>query len=165
MFIIEEMKKIIRERNIKKLGIFVDMDGVIADYRFGEGDKIKNNDKNVYLNKRPIKTTINILKNINEQVNCKMHILSSCLFEEQKNEKIEWIGKNVNFVATENIDIVIAKDFEHRKELKVDKILQIMKMNEYDYAFLIDDTHEILFLAMKKSNGNIIPFHIVTILD
>jgi hypothetical protein len=46
VFIIEELKKY----NNEKLAIFVDMDGVVADYRFGEGTNIKNNVEGVYLN-------------------------------------------------------------------------------------------------------------------
>lgn len=52
MFFIEEINKIIGENAYKKIAVFVDMDGVIADYRFGEGVKIRGNVKGVYLNKR-----------------------------------------------------------------------------------------------------------------
>ena len=41
----------------------------------------------------------------------------------------------------------------------------IKKSRKNDYALLIDDTHEILFLVQKESNGKIIPIHIVTLLD
>ena len=165
MFFIEEIKKLIINNKINKLGIFIDMDGVVADYRFGEGENIKNNIQGTFINKRPIKTNIDILKIIKENIKCELHIISSCLFEEQKNEKLEWLNKNMKFIKKDNIDIVISDNFENRKQLKVDKILEKMKMNNYDYSILIDDTHEILFLALKKSNGKIIPFHVVTLLD
>ena len=61
MYLLEEIKKIIGNTS-KKIGIFVDMDGVVADYRFGEGENIKNNKPGLYLDKRPIYTTINNLK-------------------------------------------------------------------------------------------------------
>ena len=165
MFFIEEIKKLILNNKINRLGIFIDMDGVIADYRFGEGENIKNNIQGIYINKRPIKTNIDILKIIKKNIKCELHIISSCLFEEQKNEKLEWLNKNMKFIKKNNIDIVISDNFENRKELKVDKILEKMKIHNYDYSILIDDTHEILFLALKKSNGKIIPFHVVTLLD
>lgn len=41
------------------------MDGVIADYRFGEGENIEKNVPGTYLNKRAINTSINILKEVN----------------------------------------------------------------------------------------------------
>ena len=46
----------------KKISIFVDMDGVVADYRFGELENIKNNKPDLYLNKKSMYTTINNLK-------------------------------------------------------------------------------------------------------
>ena len=165
MFFIDELKKIIDEKNIKNLGIFVDMDGVIADYRFGEGKNIINNIPNVYANKRPIKTTINNLKKISKEIKCDINIISSCLYNEQKVEKINWIDKNVNFISKENIYIIISKNFEARKEMKVNKISEIMKKKQYDYSILIDDTHEILFLALEKGKGKIIPMHVITLLD
>ncbi len=165
MFFIEELKRIICEKKIENLGIFVDMDGVIADYRFGEGNNIINNIAGTYGNKRPIKTTINNLKEISKNVKCDMHIISSCLFKEQKEEKIDWIKENIPFINKNNVNIMISKNFELRKELKVEKVLEIMKANKYDYSILIDDTHEILFLAIKKSEGRIIPMHVITLLD
>lgn len=165
MFFIDELKKIVDERNIKHLGMFVDMDGVIADYRFGEGKNIINNIPNTYASKRPIKTTINNLKKISNEIKCDINIISSCLYNEQKTEKINWLDKNVPFISKENIYIINSKDFEARKEIKVDEILEVMKKKQYDYSILIDDTHEILFLALKKGKGKIIPIHVITILD
>ena len=100
MYLLEEIKKII-ENNSKKISIFVDMDGVVADYRFGEGKNIKNNESGVYLNKRPIYTTINNLKKISDEIDCKMFILSSCLFKEQAVEKDLWLDKYMPFIKKE----------------------------------------------------------------
>lgn len=165
MFCIEEISNIVSEKQIKNLGIFVDMDGVVADYRFGEGKNIINNIPGIYINKRPIKTNINILKEVIKEIKCDLHIVSSCLFEEQKREKNLWIEANMPFVKKENINIIISESFDLRKELKVNKVLEKMENNNYDYSILIDDTHEILFLALSKSKGKIIPMHIVTLLD
>ena len=57
MYLLEVLKEFVKNKKIDSLAIFVDMDGVIADYRFGEGDNIKNNVKGTYLKKRPIYTT------------------------------------------------------------------------------------------------------------
>ena len=165
MFIIDEINRIICKNKINNLGVFIDMDGVVADYRFGEGKDIQNNVPGIYLNKRPIQTNINIIKQIQDHIDCKMHIISSCLFKEQAEEKKKWINKYMNFIKKDNIEIVIAGSFEERKTLKVTKIIDVMKLEKYDYSILIDDTHEILFLAIKMSKGKIIPFHVVTLLD
>lgn len=42
MFFINELQKI-RNDNSGKIAVFIDMDGVVADYRFGEGKNIENN--------------------------------------------------------------------------------------------------------------------------
>ena len=61
MYFINELKKI-NEENLGNIAMFIDMDGVVADYRFGEGKNIENNVPGTYLNKRPISTAINVLK-------------------------------------------------------------------------------------------------------
>lgn len=165
MFIINEIKKFMQERNIRNLGIFVDMDGVIADYRFGEGKDILANKNNVYLKKRPINTIINILEQINRKIDCKMHILSSCYHDEQAIEKNEWLNKYASFFENEKRIIVVSDNFEARKQLKIDKIIETMQKNQYDYVMLIDDTHDILFLAIETLHEKVIPFHVITLLD
>lgn len=97
MYLLEELDRIKKQKNIKKLYMFVDMDGVIADYRFGEGINIKNNVQGIYLKKRPIITTINNLKEINKIDWIELFILSSCLYEEQANEKVLWLQKYAPF--------------------------------------------------------------------
>lgn len=75
MFFINELQKI-RNDNSGKIAVFIDMDGVVADYRFGEGKNIENNVPGTYLNKRPISTAINILKEVNNAFDFDMYILS-----------------------------------------------------------------------------------------
>lgn len=165
MFIINEIKRIIQEKSIKNLGIFVDMDGVIADYRFGEGKDILANKNNIYLNKRPINTIIDILEKLNREIDCKMHILSSCYHAEQAIEKNEWLNKYASFFENEKRIIVVSDNFEARKQMKIDKIVETMRKNHYDYVVLIDDTHDILFLAIETLHEKVIPFHVITLLD
>lgn len=40
MYFINELKKI-SEENSSNIAIFIDMDGVVADYRFGEGKNME----------------------------------------------------------------------------------------------------------------------------
>ena len=111
MYLLEELKKII-ENNKKRITIFIDMDGVVADYRFGEGKNIKNNKPGLYLNKRPICTTINNLKKINDELECEMCILSSCLYKEQAEEK--------------GFSVALKEQYEfisHEKEYEVIKLM------------------------------------------
>ncbi|MGM9881683.1 MAG: hypothetical protein ACI31S_02430 [Bacilli bacterium] len=164
MYLLEEIKKIV-ENNSKKISIFVDMDGVVADYRFGEGENIKNNKPGLYLNKRPIHTTINNLKRINDEIDCEMCVLSSCLFKEQAEEKDLWLTKYMPFIKKENRIFILSENFESRKKLKIDKIKEKLDSNECELAILIDDTHDILFLALSELKEKVIPFHVITLID
>lgn len=165
MYLLEEIKRIMSEKCIKNVKIFVDMDGVIADYRFGEGDNIKSNKAGTYLNKRPIYTTIKNLKKINEESNIELGIISSCLFKEQSNEKDLWLDKYVPFIPKEKRIYTMAENFESRKQLKVDKIKNYMETNENTLVVLIDDTHDILFLAKKQLGELFLPIHVITLID
>lgn len=164
MYLLEEIKNIIENRS-KKIAIFVDMDGVVADYRFGEGENIKSNKQGLYLNKRPIHTTINNLKKINDEIDCKMYILSSCLYKEQALEKDLWITKYMPFIKKENRLFILSDNFESRKKLKINKIKEKLDLNECELAILIDDTHDILFMAISELKERIIPFHVITLID
>ena len=159
MYLLEEIKRII-ENNSNKVSIFVDMDGVVADYRFGEGENIKNNKPGLYLNKRPIYTTINNLQRINDEIDCEMFILSSCLYKEQAEEKSLWLAKYMPFIKKENKIFILSENFESRKKLKIDKIREKLDLNECELAILIDDTHDILFLALSELKEKVIPFHV-----
>lgn len=161
MFIIEELKKY----NNEKLAIFVDMDGVVADYKFGEGTNIKNNVEGVYLNKRPIKTSIDIIKKINEEISDNVYILSSCYFKEQSDEKNKWLDKNMPFIKNNKRIFVMSNDFDSRKKLKIEYLKQYLNANSDEKIVLIDDTHEILFLAIKEFGDNVIPIHVITLFD
>lgn len=164
MYLLEEIKRII-ENNSNKVSIFVDMDGVVADYRFGEGENIKNNKPGLYLNKRPIYTTINNLQRINDEIDCEMFILSSCLYKEQAEEKSLWLAKYMPFIKKENKIFILSENFESRKKLKIDKIREKLDLNECELAILIDDTHDILFLALSELKEKVIPFHVITLID
>ena len=163
MYFINELKKI-KEENSSNIAIFIDMDGVVADYRFGEGKNIENNVPGTYLNKRPILTAINILKEVNNAFDFDMYILSSCRHDEQAIEKSKWLEKNMPFIDKKHQLFVVSNTFEDRKMLKINKIKEIME-NKYNKVIMIDDTHDILFLAIKELGDKVIPYHVITLFD
>lgn len=165
MYLLNEIINIIEKNKTKKIAIFVDMDGVVADYRFGEGNNIKSNVPGTYSNKRPIETTINNLKQIHEKTHCEMFILSSCLYKEQANEKKVWLNINMPFIKADNMIFVITDNFEDRKKNKVSYLRKKIETHVCDLAIMIDDTHEILFLALKELGDKVIPFHVITLID
>lgn len=165
MFFIEEIKKIIEENPHKKIAVFVDMDGVIADYRFGEGVKIRSNVKGVYLNKRPIISTIDVFELLSKIKSINLYILSSCVFEEQASEKNEWLNIHAPFFEYERRVFVVATANESRKDLKVVKVKNMIDNGIIDLAIMVEDTHDILFAAKDILGDRLIPFHVITVLD
>lgn len=163
MYFINELKKISKESS-SNIAMFIDMDGVVADYRFGEGKNIENNVPGTYLNKRPISTTINILKEVSNTFDFDMYILSSCRHDEQAIEKSKWVEKNMPFIDKKHQLFVVSNTFEDRKMLKINKIKEIME-NKYNKVIMIDDTHDILFLAIKELGDKVIPYHVITLFD
>ena len=160
---IDEIKKLSTN---KKVYIFCDMDGVIAEFGASEKDLILNNAKNLFLNKRPIFTTINKLKEFSQIQNVEICIMSNCHFKEQKEEKIKWLKKYCPFIKTQNINIIVLKEENYTKEtkdyLKIHRIKSILKENNCHY-FLLEDNHDII-----KSTNKIAPMtgrHFSEILD
>ena len=94
-----------------------------------------------------------------------MFILTSCLYNEQAEEKSLWLDKYMPFIKNKNKIFVLPKDFESRKKIKIDKIKEKLELNECGLAILIDDTHEILFLALSELKEKVIPFHVITLID
>ncbi len=164
MFFIDEINKIIENNPNKKIVLFVDMDGVIADYRFGEGEKIRNNIKGVYLNKRAIKSTINIFELLSKTKIIDLYILSSCMFKEQARKKNEWLNAYASFFEYDKRIFVIAKN-ESRKDLKIAKVKSMIDDRIIDMAIMVEDTHDILFAAKDILRDKLIPFHVITLLD
>lgn len=164
MHILEKIKEIIDFKNIKNVMIFTDMDGVLVDFDF-DVENIRNNVNGTFLNKRPVKTTINNLKAISEALNAELYVLSSCLYNEQALEKSRWLKINAPFIKIENEIYTIAETKEQRKQLKVDHIKEKMMKNNDSLAILIDDTHEILIMARQQLGDNFIPFHVSSLID
>ena len=93
-----------------------------------------------------------------------MYILSSCRHKEQAIEKNKWLNKFMPFIEQQNRIFVISNTFEDRKILKINKIKEVIN-NKYDKTIMIDDTHDILFLAIEELGDKVIPYHVITLFD
>lgn len=136
-------KKIKLKYKDEQLIIFVDMDGVIADYQFQEPLNFKN--------KRPIKTNIATFEQLSKLPNIELYILSICKKEYQVAEKKEWLNKYAPFFKEENI-IIIFKDNNNQssKNLKHDFLKRFSLKETKKQIILIDDDNEILKYISKK---------------
>lgn len=140
----------------KELFIFVDMDGVITDYDFGNILDFKN--------KRPLKTNIKTLKKISELEKVNLYILSICKKDEEIQDKNEWLDKYAPYFKKEN-RIIISKESETKlssKELKYKYLKEYLDKNKE--IIVIDDDNEILKFLQEKLH-NIILFQDSSLID
>ncbi len=147
-----------------KINIFVDMDGVVADYDMID-HKIHGTEEDVYLNKRPIKTVIKILEKISTLENVTLYIFSVTKLNNQIGGKIKWLDKYMPFIKRGNI-IIISREDNNFDEASIIKS-KYYKNNPIDTNAVnihIDDSHNVL-KAIDKLDKEIIPLHISSILD
>lgn len=136
MKIINEIKTMAKDQ---KIDIYVDMDGVIAEYDFGRPLD--------FLNKRPLLGNIKVLEEISKIPNVEMHILSICKKDSQINDKNVWLDKYAPFFKKENRNVLSKETYTDKSssELKVDFL-----NNVESFKILIDDDNGILKEVDKK---------------
>ena len=142
--LIEKIKKLAENQ---KVMVFCDMDGVLVEYMTTQKQSIEQNVPNTFLNNRPLKHTISQIRKLRKIKNVELAIMSACWFNEQKQEKLEWLRKHANFFKPENIHIIVYEnevfDKEKKYELKAKKILEIIKDKKV-FPVLIEDNHSII---------------------
>lgn len=135
----------------KAINLYVDMDGVIAEYDIGNFD---------YSTIRPLKSNI---KRINELINKNINvkILTICKSNLIINEKKDWIKKNMPFFDINNV-IFISKEDEinynfSSKELKSNYLQDNINNNQVN--IVVDDDNEIIKYIVKN-NPEVIVFQV-----
>ena len=131
----------------KKVKMFVDMDGVIADFDFGN-----NGD---YDKKRPLYSSIEQLERISKKDNIDLYIFSATRMNKGYDEKQYWLDKYAPFFKKENRVIISREkhDFVETATLKAN----YMKNVERDGSILvvIDDDPKNL-RAIRQSNEDVV---------
>lgn len=154
MYFEEKLKKLY---NDEEINLFVDMDGIIADYYFCERLDFKN--------KRPLTTNINTLKKISKEKNINMYILSICKLKREIKDKNDWLDKYAPFFP-KNKRYIIPKE-EYNKTSKELKMLALNYLKEelnLTNIVLVDDDNEIL-KYIKNSNIDVMLFQDSSLLD
>ncbi len=161
--IVDDIKNIAKTQ---KVYVSFDMDGVIAEYDISKNDLHKTKTNDYYKIKRPIKTIIHIMKMLFEIQNIEVGILSACHFENQKQDKIEWLKINVPFLKKENIHIIsyekIKFDEKNKYSLKTQYLENLFKNNQY-IVFHIDDDVRVIKSMKNSSDINVV--HISSLIE
>lgn len=126
----------------KSLVLF-DMDGVLAEYKWGENDLIKGGDTDVYLNKRPIYSVIEVAKRLDDN-GVSVGILSSCETTSQKEAKLKWLSRHTPFIK-DNIYILVWSELGLVGKSRDSQKAHVMQgITKYKKVFLIDDKHKVI---------------------
>ncbi len=142
--------------NGKNIYVFVDMDGVVAEYDIGNFD---------YDTIRPLQSNIKRIKKlINDNINVK--VLTICKNNKIVDEKVKWIEKYMPFFDINNV-IFISKENEKYRELSSKELKsEFLKLNTNDnnINIVVDDDNEIV-KYLVKNNKNIIVFQVSSWID
>ena len=132
----------------KNIKIFVDMDGVIADYDVGKPSG--------YDIKRPLTTSISKLEEISKLTNINLYILSVTKKDEGISQKNYWLDKYAPFFKKEN-RVILSKESNEgfsSKELKANYLVNVER-NDNNIIMVIDDDPEII-KEIKNKNPDIV---------
>ena len=131
------LKELLEKYNDKKIKLYVDMDGVIADYIVGEAEKFDQ--------KRPLYSSISKLEEISKMKNVELFVLSISRMDEGVEQKQGWLDKYAPFFKKENRVIIPreSNEFKSSSELKSQFMKDIQRDNSV--IVLIDDDPRILF--------------------
>ena len=134
----------------RTINIYVDMDGVVSDYDAITFAKEKDND-DAYLNKRPIFTTINILKELSNNPNINLYILSCAKKKSQIEGKYIWLAKYMDFIKRENINIISREEKNFMKAYDIKGQFLKEHYNPNEVNIMIDDSHDVIILQKRAS--------------
>ncbi len=137
MFLKEELEKI--DGRIK---LFVDMDGVIADYNVGKACE--------YDRKRPLYDSIKKLEEISKMPNVEMFILSITRMTEGCEQKHKWLDKYASLFIKKNRVIISREDnnFVNSDVLKTNFLRDLER--DGSTIILIDDDPSILYKVKQN---------------
>lgn len=144
----------INENKDKKINVYSDMDGVFAEYDIGNFD---------YSTIRPINTSIQFLKAINEISNINLYVLSVCKTNKIVNDKIKWFDKYMKFLNKDNAILLSKEEYPSKKskELKYEYLEK--HKNEAFVNILIDDDIGII-KYIKDKDSDIKVYHVSSII-
>ncbi len=131
-----------------KIKIYVDMDGVIADFDVGNPFG--------YDKKRPLITSIDKLKILSEDERYELHILSICRLKEGFEEKNYWLDKYAPFFKKENRHIIVRElnDFKESSKLKEEFVTNIER--DSSKIVIIDDDIKVIREIREKNEDVLI---------
>lgn len=157
---VNEIKEICRKN--KKVAMYIDMDGTIAEYHLYNPEEISRKMEEEYLKNEPLKNVIDVLEEISKINNIEMYILSLSKTKKITEKKKIWLKKYVPFIKEENW-IILTKEIgeysnENRNEIKGKNIE--LRQKDYDKSIMLDDEQAVLRAAKKMLDNKVEVFHV-----
>lgn len=150
------LKETLKEYKNQKIKLFVDMDGVIADYIF---DCAKDYDK-----KRPLNDSIQKLKEISKMKNVELYILSATRTDEGIDQKHYWLDTYAPFFKKEN-RIILSRESHDMRETSILKAEYLKKMKRNGYLFIVIDDDPKNLKDIHKENDDVILLKDTVLID
>ena len=138
---------ILKKYNDKHIKLFVDMDGVIADYRF--------NDARDYDKKRPLYSNIKKLEIISKLPNIELYIFSATRYNNGTNEKHYWLDTFAPFFKKEN-RIIISREANNMEKSSVLKANYLNKYKRDGSIIIVIDDDPRNLKEINKLNEDVI---------
>lgn len=157
---VNEIKEICGKN--KKVAMYIDMDGTIAEYHLYNPEEISRKMEEEYLKNEPLKNVIDVLEEISKINNIEMYILSLSKTKKITEKKKIWLKKYVPFIKEENW-IILTKEIgeysnENRNEIKGKSIE--MRQKNCDISIMLDDEQAVLRVAKKMLDNKVEVFHV-----
>ena len=140
------LKDYLEKYKNNKIKIFVDMDGVIADYIFGSA---KDYDK-----KRPLYDSIKKLEIISKMSNVELFIFSSTRMTNGIEQKNWWLDTYAPFFKKEN-RIIISREENSMTESAILKAQYLQKYKRDDSVIIVIDDDPRNLKEIEKLNSDI----------
>lgn len=139
------------EERLKRIGdnikLFIDMDGVVADYDFGKAYD--------YHKKRPLFDNIKKLEKISKKKNIEVYILSVTRQNIGYRQKMKWLDKNMPFIKKEN-RIIISREANNLIVSPILKANFLKKVNRDGCTLVVIDDDPRVLKEIHKKNEDVI---------
>lgn len=150
------LKEYLKKFKNQKIKIYVDMDGVIADYEVGTP---RDFDK-----KRPLISNISKLEDISKMDNVELFILSITRMDQGYEEKNIWLDIHAPFFKKENRVIISreSNDFASSYDLKTN---YLKKLERDGSILIVIDDDPIVLTKIAEKNEDVYPLKDTALVD
>lgn len=133
--------------------IYLDMDGVLANYDVGSSD---------YNDRRVLHNNVDSIKFLSTIPKVEIYILSVCMKESDISIKDSWLDRNANFIKKEN-RVFLSKEGKDKTSMEL-KSEYIKGLNRNNKIVFLDSDNQVLEYV-KYNNEDVTLLHASELVD